>query len=185
MMKSQNVYRVYFGQHYCVLGARNVKEAIKKARKFHRESVGSCQRDFQEVTKLEKLFGGDATELKLPPGTNPPQPTCVISRWWGNGVIALFPEMASSVSNPLACPAYTHVRQYGIADPADIIKNSRPATTSEYLPLLRELHKTGRRNLVIRKRQTQDAILRRRSEWLKLCMEQAEPADLESVFQEA
>jgi hypothetical protein len=78
--------------------------------------------------------------------------TKVIFRKWrkkeGGDVIALFPEIASTVGKPQYCESYQHVGQHSGADP-DIVNVTEPATEAEYAPLMRELEKIGYRLKVI------------------------------------
>lgn len=73
--------------------------------------------------------------------------TPVIFRVWNrkndveniNGnVIAIFPTLPASTSNPYLVESYAHVGQHGPAD-LGIIHDTRPATPTEYAPLKREL----------------------------------------------
>jgi hypothetical protein len=86
----------------------------------------------------------------------------VVFRYWQGDIIALFPELASD-PNPYFCESYQHVGQHASADPFLLIRASRPATLTEYRPLLRELQSRGYR-LDIRRRMSSDAIEIRRGQ---------------------
>lgn len=70
--------------------------------------------------------------------------TPVIFRFWkpraglidGASVIALLPDMPASIGSMLM---YEHVGQHGEGDYAQVMKDSRPATPSEYAALCDEL----------------------------------------------
>lgn len=82
-------------------------------------------------------------------------PVPIIFRKWpaseGGGVIALFPTMLGT-SNLHTCNSYEHIGQHGAADPQGVIQRTKAARPSEYASLLKELHKIGYRNLVIKQR---------------------------------
>src|SRR5512135_1912758 len=69
--------------------------------------------------------------------------TKVLFRYWRGGVIALFPQIASTVDKPQFCLSYAHVGQHGAADCSGIICASRPATRAEYRDLAAELRCIG------------------------------------------
>ena len=72
-------------------------------------------------------------------------PRKVIFRRWpdsqGGEVIALFPEVAATVSGH-DCESYMHIGQHGAASPW-ITGSTRPATPEEYAPLKCELESIG------------------------------------------
>ena len=63
--------------------------------------------------------------------------TKVIFRKWNKsvdkkqGIIAIFPEEIGTMS-PYTCSSWEWVGEHGACDPAGVIKNSKPATESEY-----------------------------------------------------
>lgn len=75
-------------------------------------------------------------------------PTKVVFRKFKDGdVIALFPRIPADISG-YHCESYMHIGQHGAADPA-IVTRTKPATKTEYTPLLKELRSIGYRDLVI------------------------------------
>jgi hypothetical protein len=72
----------------------------------------------------------------------------VVFRMWKGELIALFPF--EKEHNDLV-NSYMHIGQHGAADYHGIIKQSRPATPTEYEDLRQELTAIGY-NLLIRKR---------------------------------
>ena len=67
---------------------------------------------------------------------------CIFRVWRGKGggdVIALFPDVAASISDPRLCQSYMHIGQHCAADYSHVIRVTRPATPAEYAPLRREL----------------------------------------------
>jgi len=63
--------------------------------------------------------------------------TKVIFRKWNKaidknqGIIAIFPEEIGTMS-PYTCSSWEWVGEHGACDPLQVIKNSKPATESEY-----------------------------------------------------
>jgi hypothetical protein len=69
--------------------------------------------------------------------------TPVVFRVWkgdDSDIFALFPTIDGSVG---FCSCYQHIGQHGSADYTRCIMQSRPATPSEYEPLLAELVSIG------------------------------------------
>lgn len=65
-------------------------------------------------------------------------PVRVIFRVWRDGdVFALFPDLPADDSGHVT--SYQHIGQHGAADYAHCVRQSRPATSSEYASLKREL----------------------------------------------
>ncbi len=87
--------------------------------------------------------------------------TKTIFRVWLNGdVIALFPQIATTVYG-YTCQSYMHVGQHGGAS-TSIVQDTRPAKPKEYKALLRELRQIGY-NVKIAKRCTyKDQQIRQR-----------------------
>ncbi len=69
--------------------------------------------------------------------------TPVVFRVWpksnGGGVIALFPTLPGSTSDPYSCDSFEHVGQHGSADCTGTIRGTRAAKPDEYASLKREL----------------------------------------------
>jgi len=68
--------------------------------------------------------------------------TIVIFRKWhtrqdGHGVIALFPGVPGGRAG--LCDSFEHMGQHGSADPAAVIRRTRPAAPAEYADLKNEL----------------------------------------------
>lgn len=81
----------------------------------------------------------------------------VVFRTWRDkdrDVIALFPAIPATYTGRY-CTSYMHIGQHSAASYHGCIAQTRPATASEYAPLLKELRAIGYDNLVIRKRYTQ------------------------------
>jgi len=85
-------------------------------------------------------------------------PTIVIYRTWrkfDQRVIAVFPEISSTVGMPHLCMSYERIGQHGACDYSGaIVAQTTLATPDEYADLHRELTAIGY-NLVVRKRETQ------------------------------
>jgi hypothetical protein len=160
-----HAYRIYYNHTYYVVSARNVKEAIKAGRKAHCAFVHVKELSPAAITKIERLDGGEAILIAVPPGTNPEPITVVIFRWWEGDVIALFPEEPASSQDWHLCNSYQHVGQHSGADPWLIIEKSRPATRKEYLPLLKALRQIGYKKLLIKNRHTDKMKWIRRRNW--------------------
>lgn len=73
-----------------------------------------------------------------------PKPTIVVFRTYrdGSGTIALMPDEPFDVAGRLVT-SYMHVGQHAGADYQGVISQTRPATSEECLPLLRELQSIG------------------------------------------
>lgn len=70
--------------------------------------------------------------------------TKVIFRTWKNdGVVAIFPEMATSHISACYCGYYAIIGQHSDCLPSHIIKKTRPATRDEITPIKTELEKIG------------------------------------------
>lgn len=94
-------------------------------------------------------------------------PTIVIYRKWRGKpktVIALFPEICESFSNPDICGSYEHIGQYGGASHWHIMRVTVPAKPEEYADLHKELESLGY-NLVIRQRESPKMRETRFAEW--------------------
>jgi len=80
--------------------------------------------------------------------------TAVIFRKWrpshGEGVMALFPEDASSADGYF-CNAYEHVGGHGGADYRTCIRTTRPASPAEYADLKAELEGIGYKLRVVKR----------------------------------
>jgi hypothetical protein len=76
--------------------------------------------------------------------------TQVVFRFWKGEVIALFPYIIDNAKGHVM--SYMHVGQHGGADYSGIIRDSRPATPSEMLPLYQELESIGYNLQVIKYR---------------------------------
>lgn len=75
----------------------------------------------------------------------------VVFRIFSDGqVIALFPEESDLRSGETM--SYMHIGQHGGADYHGVIRQSKPATESQYRPLLHELKSIGYDNLEVRKK---------------------------------
>lgn len=90
--------------------------------------------------------------------------TVVVFRVWNRGgeVVALFPELPGS-PDPLTCLSYERSGQHGPAITTIVRGSTRPATTSEYTPLLRELESIGYTLIVQDKFPSDSHLSRRRS----------------------
>jgi hypothetical protein len=76
--------------------------------------------------------------------------TEVMFRFWKGEIIALFPYIiGDSKGNVMS---YMHVGQHGSADYDHIIRNSKPATPAQMLPLYQELESIGYNLLVVKRR---------------------------------
>lgn len=77
--------------------------------------------------------------------------TDVIFRRYKDGdVIALFPTLPGTNDWPCDCQSYQHVGQHGAAS-VSLTLDTKPATPTEYAPLLHELASLGY-NLRVRQR---------------------------------
>lgn len=82
-----------------------------------------------------------------------PEKTVVVFRFWLNDVIALFPyEIADFCGN---CLSYMTTGQHSAANYEAILRESRPATPTEYASLEAELTQIGYQLQVVKKRQQQ------------------------------
>lgn len=72
------------------------------------------------------------------------EPTPTVFRVFRDGgdVLALMPTIPGDVSGA-CCSSYQHVGQHGQASYNDCIRITRPATPTEYAPLLKELERVG------------------------------------------
>lgn len=80
--------------------------------------------------------------------------TAIVFRVWRGKwptVIALMPYVDHDDAGQY-CVSYEHIGQHGGADYAGCIRGTRPATATEYAPLLRELTQIGYRVRAIRRR---------------------------------
>lgn len=93
--------------------------------------------------------------------------TKVIFRMWHGEVIAIFPEIPSSVLQWYTCESYLFVGQHGGCDPYVIIPQSRLATQEEYASMKTHLESIGY-VLDVRKRLTSDMNRVRESEWRRM-----------------
>jgi hypothetical protein len=79
--------------------------------------------------------------------------TRVVFRRWpareGGDVIALMPELPEHDGY---VTSYMHIGQHGAASYPGVIRDTRPATETEYAPLLRELTQIGYRVQVCQRR---------------------------------
>ena len=73
----------------------------------------------------------------------------VMFRMWEGEVIALFPHEVHNMTGDVV--SYMHVGQHGSADYKGIVRNSRLATPTESLPLLRELQSIGYHVSIVRR----------------------------------
>ena len=80
------------------------------------------------------------------------QTTPVVLRVWrnGGGVFALFPTLPSDEYGRY-CDAYAMVGQHSGADYWRCVRASRPATSAEGAPLVRELERIGYRPRVVQR----------------------------------
>lgn len=76
--------------------------------------------------------------------------TQVIFRFWKGEIIALFPYIIASPQGHVL--SYMHVGQHDGANYEAIIRNTRPATQTEILPLYQELESIGYNLQVVRRR---------------------------------
>lgn len=75
----------------------------------------------------------------------------VVFRIFRDGqVIALFPEESDKRTGETM--SYMHIGQHGGADYHGVIQQTKPATESQYLPLLNELMSIGYYNLQVRQK---------------------------------
>ena len=94
-------------------------------------------------------------------------PTITVFRKYRNGdIIAIFPFEISNMSY-YYCLSYEAIGQHGTADPVHIIRQTKPATESEYASLKLELERIGY-VVETRKRITADAIESRRKQLNKI-----------------
>jgi hypothetical protein len=74
----------------------------------------------------------------------------VLFRWWGEGVIALFPDIPATIHGEY-CLSYARVGQHAAADSHAVVNHSRPATPPEYAALADELTRLGYCLMVLRR----------------------------------
>jgi hypothetical protein len=72
-------------------------------------------------------------------------------------VTAVFPLEPATVGKPWEMTCYAHIGQTGACTPEWMVKETRPATPSEYAPLLKELESLGHDDLRIIKRTPRNA----------------------------
>ena len=84
----------------------------------------------------------------------------VFRKWSEGDIIALMVDYAACRMG-YECVSYMHFGQHGGADPRNVVQATRPASESEYAPLLAELTRIGYRPRVLR-RVPSDALARRR-----------------------
>lgn len=89
-----------------------------------------------------------------------PQTLTVFRRYRDNEIIALFPYEPHDRTG-VHCVCYVHHGQHGAADPATVIRQTKPAQPHEYEMLERELERIGY-HLNIRQRIPADAYRVRR-----------------------
>lgn len=76
------------------------------------------------------------------------QPTTVLFRKYrSDEVVALFPDIPFDDKGNVSC--YSHIGQHSAADYEKVIDSTLPAAEPAYQSLLKELKKTGYRNLKI------------------------------------
>ena len=90
--------------------------------------------------------------------------TPVVLRVWktGGGVLALFPTEPSDIHGHY-CNSYESVGQHGGADYLLCIKWTRPATSKESAPLVREMKQLGHELRIVKRATATMHIQRRKS----------------------
>jgi hypothetical protein len=98
-------------------------------------------------------------------------PTAVVYRTYpeDGDVIALFPEVPASVTNPHLVSCYAHFGQHGAADYNLVLTQTRPATAGEAEPLQRELERIGYSDLRRHERRSPQTRERALREWRRQC----------------
>ena len=88
--------------------------------------------------------------------------TKVIFRMFHGEVLALFPQVATTVGKPWHCHSYAHNGQHGPADCLAVVRDSRPATHEEWRDLYAELRRIGYRLEVVKRFHAADTQCRRK-----------------------